>query len=325
MVCTNFGIRMIDYVAKAKEILYDHCLVSEGDQIVIIYQEAPSDCPSDLKQSFIDSKEVCDTLLQACVADGVPAEIKSYVPSILRNGVEPPSEFTVEADLILAPTVFSITHTSFVKNTTARRVATLPGFKPYMFETVGNREELLRITNETFAKLSNAKRVHVTGAGTDMLVEVNPALVLESSGFLETADMHNIPGAEVFCVPKTANGYFTVPVGFGGKDALPSPIKFTIADGRFVDFEGDVEVLEKYIAPNFAGKDFNVLAELGIGTNPNITPEYMKRTGWSTLLAEKIYGSAHFANGNSKGMGGDNDVPIHIDWVVPDVKIEYIE
>ncbi|MGB4704322.1 MAG: hypothetical protein WBI18_04510 [Candidatus Saccharicenans sp.] len=40
-------------------------------------------------------------------------------------------------------------------------------------------------------------------------------------------------------------------------------------------------------------------------------------------MAEKIFGSIHFANGNSKGMGGRNDVPVHIDWVVPNVRAEY--
>jgi len=45
---------------------------------------------------------------------------------------------------------------------------------------------------------------------------------------------------------------------------------------------------------------------------------------WSTLVAEKIGGSAHFANGNSLGMGGKNDVPIHIDWVVPGVELEFL-
>jgi leucyl aminopeptidase (aminopeptidase T) len=73
----------------------------------------------------------------------------------------------------------------------------------------------------------------------------------------------------------------------------------------------------------FSQPDFDVMAELGIGTNPNINADYIARKGWTILTAEKISGSAHFANGNSKAMGGKNDVPIHIDWVVPNVTIHY--
>jgi leucyl aminopeptidase (aminopeptidase T) len=321
----NSGILMTEHILKAKAVLYDHCEIQEGDHVVLILQEAPVGCLEELLDEFEASKRVCDIFLQACKEDGISAEIKSYVPTVLRNGVEPPADFVVKGDIVLAPTVYSLTHTAFAKAIVARRVATLPGFKPHMFETVGNKEKLLALTTEYYDTLHASKQVRVTGEGTDMLIEVNSDLVLQSSGFFATKDVENIPGAEVFCVPKAANGYFTVPIGFGGDRSLPSPVKFTVENGRFVDFEGDIDVLEKYVAPNFEGKDFNVLAELGIGTNPNVTSEYIKRTGWSTLLAEKIYGSAHFANGNSKGMGGDNDVPVHIDWVVPDVDIEFIK
>lgn len=315
---------MVNYIQKAKEILYEHFEVRKEERVVIIFQESPVDCPEKYIQDFTDSKEVCEILLTACKEEGIFAEIASYVPEVLQNGVEPPKSFSVHADIVLAPTVFSITHTSFAKSLDARRVATLPGFKPYMFETIGNKEKLLALTSEYYQKLKNAKKVRVTGDNTDITVDINPELVLRSTGFFDSKDIENIPGAEVFCVPKTANGYFTVPAGFGGSKPLPSPVTFIIENGRFVDFKGDAEVIKKHVLPSFDGKNFDVLAELGIGTNPNITEEYIQRTGWSTLLAEKIYGSVHFANGNSKGMGGDNDVPIHIDWVVLNVKIDFL-
>lgn len=314
---------MNDYVDKAKLILLEHCGATSSDNIVIIRQDMPYQCPKHLIEDFKDSGDVCAILFDAAKELGISVEICSYVPLILRNGVEPPQEFSVQGSIVLAPTAFSITHTSFAKKLSARRVATLPGFKPYMFETVGGKETLLTITCEYYEKLKTARQVRVTGEGTDITLEIDATLVLQSTGFFDSKSIENIPGAEVFCVPKSANGYFTVPAGFGGDRPLPSAITFFLKDGKFVDFRGDSAVLEEYIRPLFAGKDFNVLAELGIGTNPNITEAYIRKTGWSTLLAEKIYGSAHFANGNSKGMGGTNDVPIHIDWVVPNVTIDF--
>jgi leucyl aminopeptidase (aminopeptidase T) len=142
----------------------------------------------------------------------------------------------------------------------------------------------------------------------------------------------NLPGAEAFAVPRhrgRTNGYFTVPKGWGGQQPISCEAKFIVKEGVIVDVQGqnskDQGYIDNEIKPLIFGKpDHNVVAELGIGTNPNVTPQYIKEHGWSALLAEKIIGSAHFANGNSKAMGGRNDVPVHIDWVVPDVRIEFI-
>ena len=59
-------------------------------------------------------------------------------------------------------------------------------------------------------------------------------------------------------------------------------------------------------------------AEFGIGTNP-----FLKVSG-NLLEDEKVKGTIHLAFGNSRGMGGDNDVPVHIDCVIrrPSVYID---
>ena len=96
---------------------------------------------------------------------------------------------------------------------------------------------------------------------------------------------------------------------------------------------GSQDYVDSIIKPQiFGGENYNLLAELGIGTNPIITAAYIAEHGWSPLLAEKIIGSAHFANGKNtyaddKAKGiilGGNEVDRHIDWVVPGVRIEYL-
>jgi len=64
-----------------------------------------------------------------------------------------------------------------------------------------------------------------------------------------------------------------------------------------------------------------VLAEFGIGTNPQL------RLCGDLLEDEKVKGTIHLAFGNNCGFGGDNDVPVHIDGLVlaPDVIVDRAE
>ena len=59
----------------------------------------------------------------------------------------------------------------------------------------------------------------------------------------------------------------------------------------------------------------------GIGTNP-----FLKISG-NLLEDEKVKGTIHLAFGNSASMGGNNDVPVHIDGMVrnPDVFVDGIQ
>jgi|GEM_PF-885485 len=157
-------------------------------------------------------------------------------------------------------------------------------------------------------------------------------------------------------------GCLTVPKGWGGDVPLPYKTTFFVKDGKFIDVlaltEEGFDALEKFkenmiyypdtilnyiemlkvagidkqgqeylnkeIKPKiFSQPGYEILAELGIGTNKAVTAESIKRFGWSPLLAEKIYQTAHFANGRSVNLGGINDVDIHLDWVVPITSILY--
>lgn len=268
-----------------------------------------------------------------------------YVPSEARNGVDATDELygkmsrLGKADVIFMVTAYSLTHTPFRKSLTATgaRIASMPGFTLEMFSKGGpmslDYKEVARQTALVASKMRQSSRIRVTGKGTDITVEVDGSLVFEGSGIIDKRGMYdNLPGAESFAVPRhrgKTNGYFTVPKGWGGQQPIRCEAKFIVKDGAIVDVQGhdskDQNYIDNEIKPLVLGKpDHNVVAELGIGTNPNVTPQYIREHGWSALLAEKIIGSAHFANGNSAAMGGRNNVPVHIDWVVPDVKIKYI-
>ncbi|MGB9837095.1 MAG: aminopeptidase [Candidatus Saccharicenans sp.] len=313
----------------------------EGEKVAIIKQDWNPAFDEKYRRRFEESEALCLKMYEVFKKAGVDVELLSYRPEEPRSGVDATPDLYEKIgfkEIIFMPTVFSLTHTKFRKTQTDKgsRVASMPGFTLEMYEPGGPMDvdynQLHRQTVAEAEKLRRSRYVRVTAEDTDITVEIDPALVHVSSGLLtEPGKFGNLPGAEAYVVPVhegQSNGYFTVPAGWGGSAPLKFRARFFVEKGRFVEVRGDTpeaqEFIDKEIRPLiFGGKDYDILAELGIGTNPNITGEYVQKKGWNTLVAEKIFGSVHFANGNSKGMGGQNDVPVHIDWVVPGVKAEF--
>lgn len=313
----------------------------QGEKVFIICQQWAPHLGDHTNQKFADSALVCQKMLDVFQKKGVDAVILSYIPTAARNGVDADKALYNHAhcDIVFMPTPYSLTHTAFRSHLTAggARIASMPGFTLKLFEPGGPMDidynEASLETQGVAYNLKTCKKVRITGDETDITVEIDPKLVHQSDGIMRNkGDYGNLPGAEAYAVPiqdGNTNGKFSVPSGWGGSFPLKYEVTFIIKQGRFVDAIGTSMhaqyYINKYVKPIFDQKNFDVLAELGIGTNPGITPDFINQSGWSTLVAEKVAGSAHFANGNSKAMGGQNDVPIHIDWIVPNVKIDFLQ
>jgi leucyl aminopeptidase (aminopeptidase T) len=309
----------------------------EGEKVAIIYQEWSDTFDNSLKQNFDNSKKISKEIYQVFKENNIDVELFSYIPTEARSGVDAPEEIYEKAkdkDIIFMPTVFSLTHTDFTKKQRKRgaRLASMPKFALEWFEKDGpmdvNMEKIIASTKEYSDKMRNSSSVTITAPETEITIEINNNLVHESNGIIPKGDCGNLPGAEAFCVPKNANGHFTIFKGWGGPFPLEENVKFIVKDCKIIELVGKTEQANKYIEEKvkpliFKEKKFNVLAEFGVGTNPNVTKESLKRYGWSGLLAEKIFGTVHFANGNSAGMGGDNNVPVHLDWVIENAEMEW--
>jgi len=310
----------------------------EGESIAIIMQEWHEGLGQEVKERFEKSKELCLRMYKVFEREGYDVELLSYKPKEARNGVDATPELYQrigKKDIIFMPTPFSLTHTTFRKTQTEKgsRIASMPTFTLEMYEEDGpmnlDYNELLRYTEEIAERLKKGNLIKVVAPGTDIVIEPDVNLVRVSAGVLtKVGQWGNLPGAEAYVVPVhdgISAGFFTVPAGWGGSTPLKYAARFIIERARFIDVQGDdaeaQAYIDEYVKPIiFGGENFNVLAEFGIGTNPHITEEYIRRKGWSALTAEKIYGSVHFANGNSFAIGGKNNVEVHVDWVVPNAK-----
>jgi Thermophilic metalloprotease (M29) len=175
---------------------------------------------------------------------------------------------------------------------------------------------------DLLAQLEGSKTIRVRGrAGTDLTLRVEGRPWLSDALPLKGGDMANYPGGEVFVAPHKdgADGVLvvdlTVPYTVDG--LVDEPVTLRFEAGRVMTIEGGraAEMLRTIVEE--AGEGGDVVAELGIGFNPTVSPR------GHVMLDEKAARTAHVAIGRNTGpYGGDNEATIHVDCVFSEPEIE---
>src|ERR671917_2493692 len=154
--------------------------------------------------------------------------------------------------------------------------------------------------------IQGKEEVHITGPGTDIILNVADRTFIPCTG------EHNMPDGEFFTGPveDSVSGEvsFSFPASYGGREV--SGVRFRFEEGRVVDASaerGEAFLLEMLDTDEGARR----LGELGIGTNYGIA------TGTKEiLLDEKIGGTVHMAVGAAyPETGGTNKSAVHWDMV----------
>jgi leucyl aminopeptidase (aminopeptidase T) len=229
------------------------------------------------------------------------------------------------ADVVLAPTIQSLSHTSARKVASEKgvRIATLPGVTEEMLARVmsADMEQLRRKGRALAAALNEGSEARITSArGGDLRVGLEGRKGIVDAGELsEPGAFGNLPCGEAFIAPVegTAEGTLVVDGSIAAIGRTPNPVTLTVRDGHLVDAtESDGARLMELLGEH--GESATNVAELGIGTN-----EKAKLTG-EILEDEKILGTVHIAFGASAAIGGTVQVPVHLDCVVlsPEVSVD---
>lgn len=239
---------------------------------------------------------------------------------------EPPqtiAEAMVAADVLLAPTVQSLSHTAARKRASesGTRTATLPGATEEMLARVmsDDMDNLRRRGGEVAAILDRGTEARITcDHGSDLTLGLEGRTAIPDAGELtDEGAFGNLPCGEGFIAPATAEGVLIVDGSIAGVGLVSEPVKLTIRDGHLVEASGpDGAALMELLTAH--GPDGTNVAELGIGTN-----EKAILTG-NILEDEKIFGTAHVAFGASAAIGGLIQVPVHLDVVSlrPEVTVD---
>jgi leucyl aminopeptidase (aminopeptidase T) len=229
------------------------------------------------------------------------------------------------ADIVVAPTIQSISHTEARRAATEAgvRIASMPGVTGEMLARVmGADLRLLRKRGASVGRsLGAGAEARITcERGSDLRLGLMDRTAIVDAGALNRRGAFgNIPCGEAFIAPLegTAEGTLVVDGSIATIGKLAEPVELTVREGRLTRATGtDGSHLMDLLTEH--GADGTNVAELGIGTN-----ESAILTG-NILEDEKILGTAHIAFGASAAIGGTVQVPVHLDCVVlrPTVEID---
>ncbi len=247
------------------------------------------------------------------------------------HAAEPPSPIAAAmraADVVLAPTVQSLSHTASRKaaSEAGARIATLPGVTEEMLARVMSADmaELRRRGRGIADALDTGTEARITCAnGSDLRMGLAGRTAIPDAGELSAPGAFgNLPCGEGFISPddSACEGTLVVDGTIAGVGIPAEPVTLTVSGGRLVEATGaEGAALLSLLREH--GEEATTIAELGVGTN-----ERAELTG-NVLEDEKLLGTAHVAFGASQAIGGRIQVPVHLDCVVmrPAVSIDGTE
>lgn len=300
-----------EFEAAIRTVVLECLGVSAGEEVLVVANPATSGIGVALREE----------------ADAAGAEATlAIISERASHAGEPPAtvaEAMLRADVVIAPTVQSLSHTDARRRATesGTRTATLPGVTSEMLARVMSDDmtELRRRGDAVAAMLDRGVEARITcDHGSDLRLGLEGRAAIPDAGQLtEPGAFGNLPCGEGFISPLTAEGTLVVDGSIAGVGRVSGPVILTVRDGHLVDATGEegsklMGLLTEH------GPDGTNVAELGIGTNSKAV-----LTG-NILEDEKIAGTAHVAFGASAAIGGNVQVPVHLDVVSlrPEVTID---
>jgi leucyl aminopeptidase (aminopeptidase T) len=304
---------MSDLDRAIRAVVRDCLGVRDGEDVLVIANPATGELGERLRDES-----------RAAGAESVLAVMSERA----SHAAEPPPTIAaamLEADVVLAPTVQSLSHTAARKaaSDTGTRIATLPGVTDEMLARVmsADMEGLRRKGRAIAERLTAGSEARVTcPRGSELRLGLGERNGIPDAGELtHQGAFGNLPCGEGFIAPieGTTTGRLVVDGTIASVGIPAEPVELRIEDGRLR--EATREEGERLMGLlTVHGEDGTNVAELGIGTN-----ERARLTG-NVLEDEKILGTVHVAFGASAAIGGTVQVPVHLDCVVtkPDVEID---
>jgi len=239
-----------------------------------------------------------------------------------QHGAEPPKPVAAalaEADVFLAPTTKSISHTRARGDAceAGARGATLPGITESVFVTGldADYQAIAEHSERMHQQVREADEIRVTSPqGTDITFEIGGREWLLDTGIVhEPGEFSNLPAGEIFVSPESATGTYVVDGTMRPHGLLEADqqLTFEVENGLVTHISDDEIRSQIETAAEAAGDAAYNLAELGIGTNVGVD----ELVG-SVLLDEKAAGTVHIAIGDNASIGGEVDAPLHLDGIL---------
>ncbi|MDO4601701.1 MAG: aminopeptidase [Eubacteriales bacterium] len=234
------------------------------------------------------------------------------------NGEEPPkavAEAMKRADVVIAPTAKSITHTNarIEAAKAGTRVATMPGITEEMFlhgAMTADYDKVEKLTASITELLTKAKTARIEKEGYNLTISLEGRKGVPSPGvYREPGQCGNLPSGEAYIAPleNGSEGEMIIDGSMVGIGKLDSPLHMVISNGKLCSVSGEKSENLEVLLEN---PENGTLCELGIGTNEEAMLNGI------ILEDEKVYGTVHIAFGTNTSFGGVNKAACHMDGII---------
>jgi len=298
---------------KAARIAVKNCMGVKSSESVLIVTDGPR-------------VKIAEAIRKA--ADEVAKEtLLMVMRERTRHGEEPPKaveKAMCAADVVLAPTTYSLTHTQARLRATeaGARIATMPMITEGMMmrgAMLADYKKVRALTMKVAQLLNKASEVEIeTRVGTKLRMSIAKRKAHPDTGiFHNPGDFGNLPAGEAFIAPVEGSGEGVALIDGSMVDMLHAPTRIEVHEGRAAKIlGGPARKLNNILKA--AGQDAYNLAEFGIGTN------YAARLIGNVLEDEKVLGTCHIALGDNSTFGGRVKAGIHVDGIIkhPTIKLD---
>lgn len=294
---------MQDFVKIAEQVLVSCLGVKKDESVLVITDDTRKEIGEALYQAACDLG--CEGLLMVMKEREV-------------SGQEPPkavAEAMKAADVVIAPTAKSLTHTAARIQAAAAgtRVATMPGITREMFgkgAMTADYQEVEKLTARITDMLTRADKARIEKDGKVLEISLKGRDGVPSPGvYKEPGKCGNLPSGEAYIAPLEdgSEGEMIIDGSMVGIGKLESPLHMKISGGKLREVTGDKSENLGILLKNETN---GTLCELGIGTNEAAILNGI------ILEDEKVYGTVHIAFGTNASFGGVNKAECHMDGII---------
>lgn len=275
-------------------------------------------------------KEGIGQVLAAAAVERGAEVVLSVMKPRRRAGEEPPEMIAAamkEADVVLIPVSYSVTHTHAVKDAAKNgaRLLVMTDFTEDMLTgggIEGNFKELKPLCKWIAESFAKGSKVHLTSkGGTDLWMDISGRRGNALYCIVEPGEFSTIPTVEANVSPLegSANGIIVADasIPYLGIGVLSEPVIAEVKDGFITKISGGVQadVLRRDLESHNDPNSYNI-AELGVGLNPSC-----KMCG-IMLEDEGVVGTAHIGIGTNITLGGNTKASCHYDLLMWDPRVE---
>ena len=306
-----------DSIKANVEHLIKQCIEENKKNVLVLFDKSTED----IVNFFIDSLEThgkrADTFL---------------IKDAERHGINPPAnveEKMLAHDIVMCLTKYSLAHTKARLKAEKAGVPflSMPGYDINMLENRAFLVDYHRIypsVKKFTEKLTQHNNIYIeTKLGTKLWIDTSGRSGNCCPGYVNSCLMLGSPPdieSNIAPVERNTNGVIVVDGSITDPriGMLHTPVTLKISDGNVTDIFCNDRVIETTLKEIFSEVNDDkayVIGELGVGFN-----ELAELCG-NMLIYEGTKGCIHFGIGSNWTIGGENNVPFHLDFVLKNATV----